>query len=79
MKLGLWYDSTKNVIYAIRTLNKWDIRNKVDVTEAAIKYVIEYWLKEYKDKDTIAFSVEWSDYMIMLAKKPLVHNEEENE
>jgi hypothetical protein len=79
MKLGLWYDSTKNVIYAIRTLNKWDIRNKVDVTEAAIRYVIEYWLKEYKDKDTIAFSVEWSDYMIMLAKKPLVHNEEENE
>ena len=79
MKLGLWYDNNKNVIYAIRTLNKWDIRNKVDVTEAAIKYVIEYWLKEYKDKDTIAFSVEWSDYMIMLAKKPLVHNEKENE
>jgi len=79
MRLGLWYNSKDNVIYAIRTLDKWDIKNKVDVTEAAIRYVIEYWLKEYKDKNTIAFTVEWSDYMIQITKKPLVHNENNND
>lgn len=79
MRLGLGYDSKDNVIYAIRTLNKWDIKNKVDVTDAAIKYVIKFCLEKFKNDQTIWISVDDSDYMIMLMKKPLVHNEDNND
>ena len=38
MRLGLWYDSKDNVIYAIRTLDKWEIKNKVDIDMFAMNY-----------------------------------------
>lgn len=79
MKLGLWYDNTKDVIYAIRSTNKWEIRNRVDVTEAAIRFIIKYGLNMFKKEWTLWLTVEWSDYMVLIARKPLIHNEDENE
>lgn len=70
MKLWLAYSELTNTIYSIRMDSKWKIKEKEDVTEEAVRYILLYWINKLKKEDVVAFSHPTSDYMIQIIKKP---------